>query len=976
MPSRWDLLDASKEVEQTIAKELKGALEPRGFEVVHNGSASFHAAGGRADIEVRASDKSILILVEVTKRVGAAAEGEFVSTLAHMDALAEKAEYGAYLLLFSAPSIGARLRKSFLGDNRERAARAVAGRSFVLDFAGLELVIDQFAGRDPQLYPASRWLNLLEERVWSEASDDTQAREVIARELFEEEQSLLEELSEETRREHALLEQQLKKKLLGVENKLRDKGITGNEANRTLIYLTFMRLYEEKRAAATNRMTSPGFAQFVKGFDAKQRKDNEGNVIGYLLDLIRSEDDSLDKVGLLANADGTPVRLHRNVTDDLVRELVFPVLDEYEFIGSRVDILGVVFETFAGRAEKDTRVGQFFTPEEVVKFGTALAEVHPRDQVLDPAVGTGRFLISAMEEMLRRVDEDASASADSIRQNQLHGVDLDDWVATIAKMNMYIHGDGKSNISAGNGLVVADRGVLPQWEGGVQGNIDVVLTNPPLGDVNYTYAATEWMKRAKKGSKPGEFLKNLGIVPVFAVEQKQLNDVSARRAALDVEMTELLESGSPTKKALTSLRRRQATADAKIVALTTAINAGKVTWRADGVQMKGGALFIGAIEQYLTAESPNRMSEPIEWRGGRVVLVVDEAVLNTPAYGFARSFIRTHFFVKAVVSLGRSAFEYLAHTDAKTSILYLVKKPNTSLAQQEPVFFGHADRVGFDRKGEWVGSDLGDILEAYEQFRDVVKTGYTGANYRSEAVEDAVASLGGHGIDWHTHGCGANGERLDYFHARRTDLEGELEERYGASRVALGELIAPATQETPAPSRTGEYAFASIERNTAMLRPKGTERTKYSPRDLWEVRENQLVVSGIDLVHGAVAVAGADVDGMVMSKEMFPYDVRDDTRVLPEYVALVLRTPQMRAIIEGLVTGTSNRTRLSSPEEILSLRIPPLPSIEDQKLLVATLREAHESYRRTWTLLEDTADKAEAIWGIDVAEAAEGPMGS
>lgn len=969
MPSRWDHLDASKEVEQTISKELSAALESRGFTVVHNGSATTHAAGGRADIELRADDKSIIVLVEVTKRTGAAAEGEFVSTLAHLDALVAKGEYGAYLLLFSAPSIGARLRKSFLADNRERIGREAEGRSYVLDFAGLQLVIDQFTKRDPQLYPVSRWLRLLEEDVWSEASDDTQAREVIARALFEEEQSLLEDLSEETRREHALLEQQLKKNLLAVENKLRDRGITGNDANRTLIYLTFMRLYEEKRAAATNRMTSAGFAQFVKSLDAKQRKENDNNVIGYLLDLLRSEDASLDKVGLLANADGSPVRLHHNVTDALVKELVFPVLDEYEFIGSRVDILGVVFETFAGRAEKDTRVGQFFTPEEVVNFGTALAELHPKDQVLDPAVGTGRFLISAMQQMLSKVEMVADASADSIRQHQLHGVDLDGWVATIAKMNMYIHGDGKSNISDGNGLVVADRGVLPQWQGGVQGQIDVVLTNPPLGDVNYTVAAAEWLLKAKKGATQGDFLRRLGVVPVYAKEYKQLEDVKTRRTSIEAEMTAELSSATLDKKVVAKLRRRQAAADARIAELTAKIRAEDLTWKADGAQMKGGALFIGAIEQYLTAESPNRTHEPIEWRGGRVVLVIDEAVLNTPAYGFVRAFIRKHFFVKAVISLGRSAFEYLAHTDAKTSILYLVKKKSVGLAQQEPVFYDHAERVGFDRKGSWVGSDLAEILDTYAAFREAVKAEYTGAVYDANAVRSSVEGIDGVGVDWHVQGIGTEGDRLDYYHARRIDLESELEAKYGDTRVPLRTLIAPSPFVSPDASRTGEYAFASIERNTAMVRPKGEERTKYAPNDLRVIREKQLIISGIDLVHGAVAVAGKDVDGLVMSKEMYAYDVLDETAVLPEYVALMLRTPQVRAIVEGLVTGTSNRTRLSSAEEVLALRLPPLPTISTQKELVSKLNEAHEAYRRTWALLESTADGAESVWGIEVVEA-------
>jgi type I restriction-modification system DNA methylase subunit len=966
MPSRWDSLDASKEIEQAISAELRIALEPRGFTVIHNGSETVHAAGGRADIEVRANDKSILILVEVTKRTGAAAEGEFVSTIEHMDALVKKGEYDHYLLLFSAPSIGSRLRKRFLTENREKQARDEAGRSFVLDFAGLQLLLDELTARDSALYPADRWLKLLEEDVWGAASDDTQAREIIARALFTESQELIEELSEETRREHAALEQELKKKLLKLEDKLRDKGITGNEANRTLIFLTFMRLYEEKQKGTVNRMTSAGFTAFVKGLDAKQQKTYQGRAITYLLELIRNEDETLNKAGLLANADGTPVQLHPAVNDALVQELVFPVLDEYEFIGSRVDILGVVFETFAGRAEKDTRVGQFFTPEEVVNFCSDLVELHPKDQVLDPAVGTGRFLIAAMNDMLAHVDEVEGASATSVREHQLHGVDIDVWVATIAKMNMYIHGDGKSNVGNGNGLVVADRGALPQWPDGVAGAIDVVLTNPPLGDVNFSFAATTWLADAGEGAQASDFLSGLGIVPLTNVEKAKLDEKRALIAELEAQRDELEAQDAIDKVALAKVRRRLKTAGDTALALQTKVNAGDVTLKAEGTQMKGGALFIGAIEQYLAASSPNRTAEPIEWRGGRTVLVVDEAILNTPLYARARSFIREHFFVKAVISLGRSAFEYLAHTDAKTSILYLIKKPQKTLAQQEPVFFDHAERVGFDRNGEWIGSDLSEVRDRFDAFRSIVKGGYVGANYNASAVDSQLADLDGAGLFWHARPIGDAGSRLDFFHARRVDLELAMD-RSGRKWVTLGDVIRPAERPAPAASRTGEYEFAWVERNTALVRPKGRDKTKYEPRQLWTVQKGQLVVSGIDLVHGALAVAGEDVDGMVMSKEMFAYEMVNPKTTHPAFIALMLRTPQAKALIEGMVTGTSNRTRLSSPDEILSLRIPELPSMADQEALVADLTEAHESYRRTWALLAAASASSDNVWGVEVS---------
>src|SRR6185503_20004150 len=88
-----------------------------------------------------------------------------------------------------------------------------------------------------------------------------------------------------------------------------------------------------------------------------------------------------------------------SVNDDFIKDYVLPIFAKYVFLGTRIDALGAVYEVLALRAEKDVKVGQFFTPENVVQFMVKLAELDFKDLVLDPACGTGRFLIYSMNDM-------------------------------------------------------------------------------------------------------------------------------------------------------------------------------------------------------------------------------------------------------------------------------------------------------------------------------------------------------------------------------------------------------------------------------------------------------------------------------------------------------------------------------------------------------------------------------------------------
>src|SRR5690606_5582538 len=122
--------------------------------------------------------------------------------------------------------------------------------------------------------------------------------------------------------------------------------------------------------------------------------------------------------------------------------------------------------------------------EPIVRFAVDIARPGPEEVVLDPAAGTGRFLTFSMEAMRDRAEEVSGKRPEdvieSIHATQLLGTDADEWIVTIAKMNMYIHGDGKSNIRHENGLFLADLEVFPGRKGTIKDQIDVCLTNPPL----------------------------------------------------------------------------------------------------------------------------------------------------------------------------------------------------------------------------------------------------------------------------------------------------------------------------------------------------------------------------------------------------------------------------------------------------------------------------------------------------------------
>lgn len=144
------------------------------------------------------------------------------------------------------------------------------------------------------------------------------------------------------------------------------------------------------------------------------------------------------------------------------------------------------------------------------------------------------------------------------------------------------------------------------------------------------------------------------------------------------------------------------------------------------------------------------------------------------------------------------------------------------------------------------------------------------------------------------------------------------------------------------------------------------------------VEAGDLILSSIDLVNGAVAVASEEVAGLVMSKEMYAYRLKDGAAAVPEYLQILLRTPAAREMLLGFATGTSNRTRLESPGQLLSFPVPPLPDLPEQQEKADELRAAYTLHREADQRLSALSHEAEVVFRhatqVDTASGSQQPV--
>lgn len=119
--------------------------------------------------------------------------------------------------------------------------------------------------------------------------------------------------------------------------------------------------------------------------------------------------------------------------------------------------------------------GEFYTPRPVIRF--IVEQIKPdltkSEKVLDPACGTGGFLIESLEFMKK--DEKSKPTQKKLRHETLYGIEKKPMPYLLGMMNMLLHEVDKPNIVRANTLSKPLREITDQDQ------YDVIMTNPPFG---------------------------------------------------------------------------------------------------------------------------------------------------------------------------------------------------------------------------------------------------------------------------------------------------------------------------------------------------------------------------------------------------------------------------------------------------------------------------------------------------------------
>ncbi len=174
--------------------------------------------------------------------------------------------------------------------------------------------------------------------------------------------------------------------------------------------------------------------------------------------------------------------------DDATLRTIVSHMEAVSFNKTDLDTKGVAFEQFMDGFFKGD-FGQYFTPREIIKFAVEMMDPKNDEHALDPACGSGGFLLYALDHVRRKAND--YGKPDSVErynywhdfaEKRLFGIEINDEIARVAKMNMIIHDDGHTNVIGHDALERFEKIRRDSENKHFKKNaFDLILTNPPFG---------------------------------------------------------------------------------------------------------------------------------------------------------------------------------------------------------------------------------------------------------------------------------------------------------------------------------------------------------------------------------------------------------------------------------------------------------------------------------------------------------------
>lgn len=447
-----------------------------------------------------------------------------------------------------------------------------------------------------------------------------------------------------------------------------NEGMPKDAAFWQFLYLIFAKLHDERRPKdKAPRFWAGMFEKQING--KKQLVDEQFDPEGQKA--IRARITELVEE-VAAKYKDTVFRDHppRITLSDRALAFIVGELAKYDLGRTAVDAKGAAYQELVKHNIRGDR-GQYFTPRGPVELMVAMLDPKGHERLMDPACGTGGFLVSALKHIDRSLhdEEEVPCGEESTDEflsiqdrlihyveNNLFGADFDPFLVRAAQMNILMASNGQARMFYMNSLEFPE-GHLPGVEAARQSaaleSMDVVMTNPPFG--------------SKIPVTSPNILRNYQLARVW----------------------------QPTD---------------------------------NGEYLDTGKVQNSVAPEVLFIERCLKWLKP----GGRMGIVLPDGILGNPGDEYIRWWILRHCWVLASIDLPVEVFIVEANVNILTSLLFLKKKTQQEMKAEDlgtmtdyPVFMAVAEKVGFDRRGNTLykrGPDGEDLVEEVEH-RERIRIG-------------------------------------------------------------------------------------------------------------------------------------------------------------------------------------------------------------------------------------------------------------
>lgn len=463
--------------------------------------------------------------------------------------------------------------------------------------------------------------------------------------------------------------------------------IYGNEGMKKtafweLLNLIFCKLYDEKRRFSDAKEGISYRRRFWVGVKEQNTKEGQAAVAARIKGIFEDLKDSHIFKDVFDGSEQI------NLSD---RGLAYVAseLAKYSFLDATVDVKGTAYETIVSNTLKQ-EAGQFFTPRNIIKCMVEMMDPDQNTRVLDPACGSGGFLVMVLDHVRRKIAKNLYPDLDDVRleakynspevneavreyaEKMIFGFDFDPDLKKAARMNMVMAGDGHSNIYNINSLDYP-HGSKP----------DVPLIAKAVNESITHSADKDFDFGTSKDNAQGRF------------DMVFTNPPFGTKVEVDQEIAERYELNSKAPE----------------------------------------VLFIEACHNFLKP-------------GGKMAIVLPDGILGNPNTESVRLWILKHF--KLIASVDLPVETFLPQVGVQASLLFLQKKTDAEMLvpiedEDYDVFMAIVEQVGKDRRGVPVyekDDDGAEILfEHIKKWLSIAENGREIVRQRKERIKHLADDL-------------------------------------------------------------------------------------------------------------------------------------------------------------------------------------------------------------------------------------------